>query len=108
VTGVESCGDECRNAISALDRLLTEHPENPERAFIEATQSLVRLRDRLIAMKREAPLDDAARDRLRHTNSVISVLMAGHYPVEGIRWDCIKQARDALSVTPSFGYSTDG
>ena len=92
------CGDECREAIAALDQLLAKHPENPEQAFVAATATLVHLRDRLIAMSREAPLTEDARAQLRHTNAVLSVLMAGHYPVEGMRWDCIKQARDALSA----------
>jgi hypothetical protein len=99
MTLVANCGDECREAIAALDQLLAQHPGNPEAELIDATASLVRLRDRLIAMSREAPLPDGARDQLRHTNAVMSVLMAGHYPIEGIRWDCIKQARDALSAS---------
>ena len=101
MTTIASCGDECREAIAALDRLLHEHPGNLEPAMVDATAALVRLRDRLIAMKREAPLADDARHQLRNTNAVISVLMAGHYPLEGIRWDCIKQARDALSGSTS-------
>jgi hypothetical protein len=92
-------GDECREAIGALERLLAEHPKNPEGELVEATAALVRLRDRLIAMNRETPLAGHARERLQNTNAVISILMAGHYPIEGMRWDCIKQARDALSAS---------
>ena len=95
-----NCGDERRKAIAALDQLLAEHPQNPETALVEATAALVRLRDRLIGMSRKAALEGDAPAQLRHANAVISILMAGHYPVEGVRWDCIKQARDALSATP--------
>lgn len=90
--------DETRAAIVALDDLLKKHPQNIERDIITATRALVHLRDRLIAMRR-ASFDSG--QTLEHTKAVLSVLMAGHYPIEGMRWDCIKQARDALAgLTP--------
>ena len=96
MTALTGCGSECRAAVSALDRLLEKHPQNLEGALVEATRCLVALRGRLTAMSREAPHDRTWCDQLAQVNAVLSVLMAGHYPIEGVRWDCIKQARDAL------------
>jgi hypothetical protein len=93
-----ACATECRRALSALERLLEEHPENLEGALLEATHSVVALRGRLTSMSRESPQNATWRDQLAHTNAILSVLMAGHYPIEGVRWDCIKQARDALAA----------
>ena len=96
MNALTGCAGECRAAVSALDRLLEKHPENLEGALVEATRCLVALRGRLTSMSREAPHDRTWRDQLAQVNAVLSVLMAGHYPIEGVRWDCIKQARDAL------------
>jgi len=98
MNAVTGCASECRAAIAALDCLLEKHPQNLERALIEGTQCLVALRGRLTSMSRLAPHDRIWRDQLAQVNAVLSVLMAGHYPIEGVRWDCIKQARDALAA----------
>jgi len=89
--GVE---ERCRHAIAALERLLQEHPENLERDVNDATRTLVALRNDLIARTRGG--EAAYAGHLTQVNSTLSILMAGHYPVEGVRWDCIRQARDAL------------
>ena len=89
--------DRCKQGVTALDRLLQEHPENLEKDIVEATRCLVRLRDELTSRMRDGVRDAAEERHLMHVNAVISVLMAGHYPIEGVRWDCIKHARDALS-----------
>jgi hypothetical protein len=93
--------EERTRAIAALDALLQEHPQSLEKRINEATQCLVGLRNGLIARWRESEHSPACRDHLTHVNAVISVLMAGHYPLEGMRWDCIKAARDALSALGS-------
>jgi len=98
MNAVTGCAGECRAAVSALDELLEEHPRNLEGALVEATQCLVALRARLTSMSRRSPHDQTSRDQLVQVNAVLSVLMAGHYPIEGVRWDCIKKARDALAA----------
>jgi hypothetical protein len=98
MSAATGCAGECRAAVSALDELLQEHPRNLEGALVEATRCLVALRGRLTSMSREAPHDRSWRDQLAQVNAVLSVLMAGHYPIEGVRWDCIKKARDGLAA----------
>jgi hypothetical protein len=90
--------EERTHAIAALDVLLQEYPQNLEKRINEATQCLVHLRNGLIALGRGSQPSQPCRDQLSHVNAAISVLMAGHYPLEGMRWDCIKAARDALSA----------
>jgi hypothetical protein len=97
MSATASVNELCRHAVSMLDSLLEEHPENLEKQIGEATRCVVRLRNDVSAVLRAADESQVWDGYLLHANAVLSVLMAGHYPIEGIRWDCINEARDALS-----------
>jgi hypothetical protein len=95
VNGSGFDGEHAR-AIEALDRLLRRHPQDIEADAVQATRALVSLRNRLIGLRRSAHREELGAT-LAQVNSALSELMGGHYPVAGIRWDCMKQARNALA-----------
>jgi hypothetical protein len=91
-------------ALAALDRALAARPEIDGHAFSAATEALARLRERLIGELRSAPDPDAARRRLERVNAVISLVLAGHFPLGGVPWEEIGRARAWLAelVAPAL------
>ena len=78
-------------ALACLDAILAKEPEPDPALFSHATRHLSAFRDALIAQQ-------ASRARLEHVNAVISVVMAGHFPLGKVPWPELHKARDWLAA----------
>ena len=83
-------------ALQAIDKLLAERPEKVGPEFSEATGLLVALRDSQIARWRHTNAEPD-HQRLALINSVLSVVIGGHFPLGGIPWPQIEKAREVLA-----------
>ncbi|GJE41537.1 hypothetical protein [Methylobacterium soli] len=84
-----------RRALAALDRVLAQRPQKDDHGFSQATQCLSAFRDELIgAHRRQA----CTREQLVHLNGVISVVLAGHFPLGDVPWGELDKARDWLKA----------
>ncbi|MDR7035906.1 MULTISPECIES: hypothetical protein [Methylobacterium] len=83
-----------RAALAALDQVLAHRPKKDDPAFARATACLTAFRDELIAGHRR---QTCTRERLTHLNGVISVVLAGHFPLGDVPWDELDKARGWLS-----------
>jgi hypothetical protein len=87
----------CREAVAKLDYLLRNHPAETAEELTDAVRCTVALRDRMIERRRAAGgRTDGQNRRLRQVNSIISAIVAGEFPLMGIRWKRIEGARDLL------------
>jgi hypothetical protein len=85
---------QAREALAAVDKALAEKPHKEGHTFSAAARSLCVVRDSLSAR----PKNDPLRHRwLGHINAVISVVLAGHFPLGSVPWDEIAKARDWLA-----------
>ncbi len=89
--------NECRSALTALDRVLEERPDKVHDELVDAVRCLVRLRDGLIERRRAGDASPELRDQLDRTNAVLSVAVGGEYPLVGVRWERVQKARDQLA-----------
>ena len=76
-------------ARKAFDRALASPPKVDGHAMTEATEAVCAYRDDLRRRLREAPDDTGARGRLRSTNLIVSLLLAGHYPLGETPWEAL-------------------
>jgi hypothetical protein len=83
-----------RTAVEALDRALRDRPEQLYDDLSDAVCCLVRLRDVLIDQTAKEPVNA---DRLRRLNALLSLVVGGEYPVQGLSRDRLKKARNALA-----------
>jgi formate dehydrogenase major subunit len=83
-------------ALRAIDKLLAERPEKVGPDFSSATSLLVALRDSQIARWRHSNAEPD-HQRLALINSVLSVVIGGHFPPGGIPWPQIEKAREVLA-----------
>ncbi len=83
-------------ALLTIDKLLAERPEKVGPEFSEATRRIVALRDGQIERWRHTNAEPD-RQRLALINSVLSVVIGGHFPLGGIPWPQIAKARDVLA-----------
>ena len=87
-------------ALQMIDKLLAERPVKVGHDFSEATRCLVAFRDGLIRhCRRNSSNQD--RERLSKVNTVLAVIVGAHFPLAGIPWSQIEQARALLVVTLS-------
>ena len=87
----------CREAAARLDYLLRNHPAETADELTDAVRCAVELRDKMIERRRaQGAQNDAHSRRLRQVNSIISAIVAGEFPLMGIRWKRIEGARDLL------------
>jgi hypothetical protein len=89
--------DAGHRALSHLDALLLKAPRADSTLFSYCTQCLAVLRDELIAAHRAGTPSAEARTRLAHVNAIISVVMAGHFPLGPVPWDELRKARSWLA-----------
>lgn len=98
--------DPGRRALEAFDRVLAEKPEDdtPRAArkqlgddFSEATRLICGFRDILIQAQRKAGATPASQARLQEVNSVLSTVLAGHFPLGDIPWAHVQKGRDAFA-----------
>ena len=83
-----------RNALDTLDHALEDRPDKVYDDMQHAVRSLVRLRDALIAARRET---GGADDKLRRCNAVLSLVFGGEYPLQGVRRERLEKAREAVA-----------
>ena len=93
-------------ALEALDRVLGEKPdggttkrgrEQLGHDFSETTRLMCGYRDGLIQAQRRVGVTPASRSRLEKVNSVLSVVLGGHFPLGDIPWAQVERARDAFA-----------
>ncbi len=101
-----------RRALAAFDRVLGEKPDgrttkqDRERlghGFSETTRLMCGYRDTLIHAQRRAGVTPQSRARLQEVNSVLSVVLGGHFPLGDIPWPQVRQARDAFAMLLAQG-----
>jgi hypothetical protein len=80
-------------SLSALNAAVASKPVVNGQAFSAATHQLCQLRDELARQQREQGPTDASRKRLERVNGVISVVLAGHFPIGAVPWDELDRAR---------------
>lgn len=81
--------------LAALDEALADAPKRNGEAFSRAVRCLSEFRDELIAT--EGRRTEASRQRLVRLNAILSMVMAGHFPLGEPPWDEIKKARGWLA-----------
>ncbi len=84
-----------QDALRAIDKLLQERPEREVHDFSEAVRRIVVYRDEWIAAWRRSG-SETDRLALAKVNSVLSVVVGGHYPVGPVPWAAIEAARKML------------
>ena len=88
-------GDAGERAVELLDKLLAERPEKIGPDFSEATRCITAYRDEMIGRFRAGTL---SRTELDGVNGVLSVVLAGHFPLGAVPWDKIATARERLAA----------
>ncbi len=90
--------DQCaRQALDVLDCVLSKRPHADGNLLSTAALLTARLRDRVIADMDARLAAPEGRARLERLNSVISVILAAHFPLGEVPWDDLKAARAWLS-----------
>ena len=87
----------CRKALDALDRALDDRPDRVYDDMAEAVRCLVRLRDGMIEHRRDEREDARAARQLVRVNALLSLVVGGEYPLQGVRQERIRNARDDLA-----------
>ncbi len=95
------------NALRMLDKLLAERPDRVGHDFSEATRWLAAYRDGLTTIWRRSG-SETDRRRLTQINSVLSVVIGGHYPLADIPWPHIETARTVLANVAHATSTDDG
>lgn len=82
-------------ALAALDRAMDEPPADAKDDLTEAVRSVAALRDELAgAWRRTEAAED--RRRLDAVNAILSLLAGLEYPLGGMKWKRLGEARDSL------------
>jgi len=89
-------------AVELLDKLLAERPEKVGPDFSEATRCITTYRDGMIGQFRAGVV---SRTELDGINGVLSVVLAGHFPLGAVPWDKIATAREKLAALVKSGAS---
>ena len=76
-------------ALAALDTILTQEPEPDQDLFSKCI--------RCLSVFRNALIESGQRTHLEQVNAVISVVMAGHFPLGKLRWAELHKARGWLA-----------
>jgi hypothetical protein len=85
----------CETAVAALDEVLAEHPDKINDELNEAARCLVRTRDGLIDQRRQG---ENVQSHLDQVNAILSVVVGSEYPLVGVRWDRVQEARNGLAA----------
>ncbi len=87
--------DQARAALASLDKAIAHKPRKNDPDFAAATEHLCKLRDMLLAEVRQGKA--ASRVRLGQVNALISVVLAGHFPLGSVPWPEVERARGVLA-----------
>lgn len=93
-------------ALRAIDKLLQDQPRKVGEDFSEAIRLVTEVRNELIDRHRRAEPDEAGRRRLARLNAVLTVLIAGHYPLGKVPWTHIQNARHSFAAVLAEGDGT--
>ena len=86
--------DQAQEALAALDKAIAHKPRRDDADFAAALEHLCKLRDVLLAQARQGV---ASREQLGQVNALISVVLAGHFPLGSAPWPEIERARGVLA-----------
>jgi hypothetical protein len=98
----------CQEAVAKLEYLLRNHPAEMAEELSDAVRCVVALRDSMIEHRDRAGATPAQDAQLQKVNAVISTIVAGEFPLMGIRWKRIEGARDLLKQVLSEQESVAG
>jgi len=88
-------------ALASMDKAIAAAPERDGYAFSDAVIQLSAVRDEVAA--RDGRGTPELRQRLTTINAVLSMILAGHFPLGDPPWDEIKKARGWLAdLQPSL------
>ena len=85
-------------ALAELDKALAAKPHAEGHTFSAAAHERSLLRDKMAAQQRKQGATAESRRRLEHVNAVISVVLAGHFPLGGVPWPELEKARGWLAA----------
>ena len=80
-------------ALDALDVVLAKKPRKDDHCLAVATECLCAFRNHVIERHRAGGATDRTREALAHLNSVLSVVLAGHFPLGDVPWHELERAR---------------
>lgn len=80
-------------ALDALDVVLSKKPRKDDHCLSVATECLCAFRNHVIDRHRAGSADDRTREQLARLNSVLSVVLAGHFPLGDVPWHELERAR---------------
>ena len=89
--------DPGREALQAIDKLLSDRPKKIGHDFSDATRRMSAFRDLLIGRVRKTQADADRRD-LARANAVLSVIVGSEFPLGEVPWPHIEQAREELAA----------
>lgn len=93
--------DQAREALASLDKAIAHKPRKDDADFAAALEHLCKLRDVLLAEGRQRA---GSRERLGQVNALISVVLAGHFPLGTVPWPEVERARGVLAgMVPGQG-----
>ena len=93
--------NQAREALASLDKAIAHKPRKDDADFAAALEHLCKLRDVLLAGARQGA---ASRERLGQVNALISVVLAGHFPLGNVPWPEVERARGVLAgMVPGQG-----
>ncbi|EKV28914.1 hypothetical protein C882_0677 [Caenispirillum salinarum AK4] len=82
-------------AVAALDRALDKSPDGAKDDLTDAIRAVAELRDdRVKRWRHTGAADD--RHGLDAVNAILSLLAGLEYPLAGIKWKRVSEARDSL------------
>ncbi len=88
---------ELHQALAAVDQALAERPHKEGHTFSAATRHLCALRDAMLEQRRNQPWPHQSQRQLDHVNAVISIVLAGHFPLGAVPWQELELARNWLA-----------
>lgn len=83
-------------ALRAVDAVLADKPDKVGHDFSAAEHAMAAYRDALIGVWRESRSEQDLQ-RLMGANSVLSVVVGGHFPLGGVPWPHLQNARESLA-----------
>ncbi len=92
--------NEAQMALASLDKAIAHKPRKDDADFAAVAEHLCKLRDVLIAEARQGKA--ASRARLERVNALVSVVLAGHFPLGSVPWPELERARGVLAEMASM------